>query len=141
MAEVEPRLWVALRESISLTARSYEPHPRDSFFVFFTEDAAPIRPLLGAVNVAAGIAQSTLGLLTWPFDRGRRLVGGLKGVAVSLPELAFVNIRKGTNEILPPATMSEEASAAAGEGPPSQGREKMSLQPPNGFRPAVFASR
>lgn len=149
MAERGSGLRVALRESVAFTARSYEPHPRDSFFVFFTEDAAPIRPLLGAVNVLAGVAESGVGLLTWPFDGGRRLVRGLKGMAVSLPELAFVNIRKGTNEIVPPlgdplgGAREEPASVAAVRGgrAATQGREKMSLQPPNGLSPLVVDSR
>jgi hypothetical protein len=31
-----------------------------------------------------------------PFDRGTTLWSGLKGIAFSLPELVFVNLRKGS---------------------------------------------
>jgi hypothetical protein len=91
----ENPLVVLLRESNTLTSTVYGPNPRDSFFVFFT-DAVPARPLLGAVNVAAGLGAGAVGLAALPFDGGRTLVAGVKGVLFSLPELAFVNLRKGT---------------------------------------------
>ena len=86
---------VFLRESNTLTSTVYGPNPRDSFFVFFT-DAVPTRPLLGAVNVAAGVGAGAVGLAALPFDGGSTLVAGVKGVLFSLPELAFLNLRKGT---------------------------------------------
>jgi hypothetical protein len=141
LAEREADWWVALRESTRFGARTYRPNPQDSFFLFFTERAAPVRPVLGAANVVAGLAQATAGLFTWPFDRGRRIVDGLKGVAVSLPELAFVNIRKGTNEWLPPEDVVQQDSARQTPAPVDQGRVRMSLQPPKGLRSAVADSR
>jgi hypothetical protein len=39
-----------------------------------------------------------VGLASAPFDAGRRLEAGLRGMLWSLPELAFVSVRKGTNE-------------------------------------------
>ena len=86
---------VFLRESNTLTSTVYGPNPRDSFFVFFT-DAVPTRPLLGAVNLAAGLGAGAVGLAMLPFDGGSTLVAGVKGALFSLPELAFVNLRKGT---------------------------------------------
>ena len=86
---------VFLRESNTLTSTVYGPNPRDSFFVFFT-DAVPTRPLLGAVNVAAGLGAGAVGLATLPFDGGSTLFAGVKGVLFSLPELAFISLRKGT---------------------------------------------
>ncbi|MGH0034959.1 MAG: hypothetical protein ACQGVK_08015 [Myxococcota bacterium] len=141
LASSGSRFWVGLRESIRWTADSYAPHPQDSYFVFFTEKAAPVRPLLGAVNVAAGVVQGAVGLVTWPFDRGRRLLGGWKGAVVSLPELVFVNIRKGTNEVLPPEDPPLEGASREPAARADQGRDRMSLQPPNGFRSAVADSR
>ncbi len=42
-----------------------------------------------------------LGLLRAPWDRGRMFTSGLKGAAFSLPELFFVNLRKGILEYAP----------------------------------------
>lgn len=114
----EPALRVALRESNTFTARSYARHPGDSFFVFFTDGAPPLRPLLGAVNLAAGLSETVVGLVSWPVDRGRRLLSGLKGTALSIPELFFVSIRKGTNELLPPldGPLDDAAGVTAGRG-------------------------
>ena len=91
----ENRVVVALRESNTLTSTVYESNRQDSFFLFFT-DALPVRPLLGAANLAAGLGASAAGLALLPFDGGYALLSGVKGALFSLPELAFVNLRKGT---------------------------------------------
>ena len=96
-AEENP-LRVFLRESNTLTSSLYRPNDRDSLFLFFTDAALPVRPLFGAVNLVAGLAEAVTGLLRLPFDGGRSLVGGVKGAVFSLPELFFVNIRKGSFE-------------------------------------------
>jgi hypothetical protein len=93
----------ALRESNVVTATSYEPAEDDGFFVFFTDGAWPLRPLLGAANLAAALARSGVGVVQLPFDGGDGLREGLGGALWSLPELFFTNIRKGTNEYVPPA--------------------------------------
>lgn len=98
MREQEPRWRVALRESNTFTAKTYRRAERDSFFVFFTEDPVWLRPLLGAVNLVAALGESAWGIVKLPIDRGQTLVSGLKGTFVSLPELAFGNIRKGSND-------------------------------------------
>ncbi len=98
MREQQPRWWLALRESNTFTARSYRRTERDSFFVFFTEKPVWLRPLLGAVNLVAALGESAWGIVKLPIDRGQTLVSGLKGTFVSLPELAFANIRKGSND-------------------------------------------
>jgi hypothetical protein len=36
------------------------------------------------------------GVAALPFDRGAILWSGLKGIVFSLPELVFINIRKGS---------------------------------------------
>ena len=93
----------ALRESNIFTSTLYAPVDPSGFFVFFTDQSWPLRPLLGAVNLGAALARSGVGVLQLPFDRGRGLVDGLDGALWSLPELFFANIRKGTNEYVPPA--------------------------------------
>ena len=99
----EGRLRVALRESNVVTATAYRPDEQDGFFLFFTEDAGPLRPLLGALNLVAALGRSAVGLLALPLDGGRGLRAGLEGAFWSLPELAFQSVRKGTNEWVPPA--------------------------------------
>jgi hypothetical protein len=106
LAREEPAWRVALRESNTLTATAYHAGPADSAFLFFTDDAGPLRPLLGAANLLVGLADGAFGVVTWPADGGARLRAGLRGALFSLPELAFVNIRKGSTawvepEILP----------------------------------------
>lgn len=96
LAAEEPAWLLALRESNTLTATTYHPDTNDSAFLFFTDDAPALRPLLGAVNLAVGIAGGVLGLATWPADGGSRLRAGWMGALFSLPELAFINIRKGS---------------------------------------------
>ena len=87
---------VYLRESNTLTSNVYHRNDRDPFFVFFTDDAAPLRPLYGAVNLLVGVGQAVTGVFLLPVDRGARLAAGVKAAFFSLPELAFVNIRKGS---------------------------------------------
>jgi len=88
--------WVALRESNTLTSTLYTPGGDDSLFVFFTDDGAALRPLLGAFNLTAALVGAGVGVLRLPFDGGRALDAALRGALFSLPELAFWNIRKGT---------------------------------------------
>jgi hypothetical protein len=88
---------VYLRESNTVTSTLYRRNPADSAFLFFTDDVVPaIRPLLGAVNIVAGLGVSAAGLFALPVDGGDLLRAGLRGVLFSLPELAFFNIRKGS---------------------------------------------
>ena len=91
----ENPLVVFLRESNTLTSTVYGPNPRDSFFLFFA-DALPVRPLLGGANFIAGLGASAVGLALLPLDGGRVFLSGVKGALFSLPELAFVTLRKGT---------------------------------------------
>jgi hypothetical protein len=94
-------LFVYLRESNTFTS-TIQPaaHGSEPFF-FFTEDAVPSRPFFGLVNLGVGAGASALGIVTLPFDRGRRLADGIRGALFSLPELVFVNLRKGEIPILP----------------------------------------
>jgi hypothetical protein len=102
MRREESALRVALRESNTLTARSYRRAHRDSYFLLFTDDSVLPRPIFGAVNLAAAGLESVWGLARLPLDGGHTLVSGLEGALLSLPELAFFNIRKGSNDWVAP---------------------------------------
>ena len=94
--ETEFAPWVYLRESNVLTAELYHYNPDDAAFMFFTDDGFFLRPIYGAFNLLTGVGQSLLGLFEWPLDDGAALHNGTRGLMMSLPELAFVNIRKGS---------------------------------------------
>jgi hypothetical protein len=102
MRREENPLWVFLRESNVVTSTLYRPQPRDSIFLFFTDDVVPARPLFGAMNLVTGLAASAAGLAMLPVDGGEMLWGGLRGALFSLPELVFQNIRKGTFDLPEP---------------------------------------
>ena len=89
-----------LRESNTITSTLYDYNSDDALFVFFTDDNLLFRPVFGLFNTAAGIGQSVFGLLSWPFDTGENLKLGVTGVLMSLPELLFFNIRKGSYKYL-----------------------------------------
>lgn len=94
------RLTVSLRESNTLSSTLYSYHPEDAFFIFFTDGNAVLRPIAGLFNTTAGIGQSVLGLLTWPLDDGKNFKSGATGILMSVPELLFFNIRKGSYKYL-----------------------------------------
>ena len=93
-------LTVNLRESNTFSSTLYDYNPDDAFFVFFTDDHLVLRPVFGLFNTAAGIGQSVFGFLSWPFDAGKNLESGATGVLMSLPELLFFNMRKGSYKYL-----------------------------------------
>jgi hypothetical protein len=93
-------LFTLLRESNTFTSTLYDYNSDDAFFVFFTDDTLLFRPVFGLFNTAAGICQSVFGLLSWPFDTGKNLKSGATGVLMSLPELLFFNMRKGSYKYL-----------------------------------------
>ncbi len=93
-------LMVALRESNIFSSTVYSYNPDDAFFVFFTDDSLALRPVFGLFNTAAGIGQSLFGFLSWPFDSGKNLKAGTTGILMSLPELLFFNMRKGSYKYL-----------------------------------------
>ena len=88
--------WVGLRESNVFSSSIYQWHDDDPAFIFFTDDLLWARPLAGGFNLAAGVAQGVTGLITMPWDEGENLRLGMKGLLLSLPELFFFNIRKGS---------------------------------------------
>lgn len=85
-----------LRESTTFTSSVYAPNSVDSAFVFFTDDRVWSRPLFGAVNLLYGLASAVVGAPLAVADEGRTLSAGLRGALWSVPELGFVNVRKGS---------------------------------------------
>lgn len=105
LRDTQGRVRTALRESNTITATLRHPDDRDDVFVFYTEDATVLRPLYGAINAGVGAGAMVAGLVTLLFDRGRLLTTGARSFAFSLPELAFMSVRKGRNGMLPHAWM------------------------------------
>ena len=91
-----PGFWTAARESAVPTSTIYGARLRDGAFLLFTDDVFWPRPLYGALNLAYGVGYSLYGVAAAPFDGGARLHAGASGVMWSVPELAFVNVRKGS---------------------------------------------
>lgn len=87
---------VDLSESNVLTSSIYHWHGEDAAFLFFTQDSVLPRPLFGSINLTVALGQSLYGMAALPWDAGKNLQKSLKGIAVSLPELFFFNIRKGS---------------------------------------------
>lgn len=94
------KFMVNLREVNTFTSSIYTYNPDDAFFIFFTDDSLTLRPFFGVFNTAAGLGQSLLGFFSWPFDAGKNLKSGATGVLMSLPELLFFNMRKGSYKYL-----------------------------------------
>ena len=102
----ENDLLVYLRESNTLSSSLYHYNEDDSFFIFFTDNELLLRPVFGAVNTLAGVSQTILGLFTWPFDSGKMLSSGSSGIFMSVAELFFINMRKGSYKYLPYSNLS-----------------------------------
>jgi hypothetical protein len=113
LAERRNPFMVYLRESNTLTSTIQPAGLTGEPFLFFTEDAVAPRPLLGLVNLGVGAGASVVGIVTLPFDRGRRLVAGIQAALFSLPEMAFVNLRKGELPLLPHDWQTYDADDAA----------------------------
>lgn len=96
MADASSAWAVELRESNVLSSRLYRRRDADGSFLFFTDREPFTRPLRGAVNLLWAAGDGALGLLAAPFDRARRLERAGRGALFSLPELFFVNVRKGS---------------------------------------------
>ncbi|MGR9087997.1 MAG: hypothetical protein ACU841_13105 [Gammaproteobacteria bacterium] len=90
----------SLKESNVISSSIYRYNPEDALFLFFTDDSVVLRPVFGAFNTVAGIGQLVYGLLSWPLDTGHHLKSGATGILMSLPELMFFNMRKGSYKYL-----------------------------------------
>lgn len=107
MYDKENDFWVYLREINTITARDYKFNEKDAPFLFFTDDTILLRPIFGVVNLAAATSTLIYGSLAFPFDSGKALKAGIMGMMMSLPELAFFNIRKGSYKHLTLSKLSE----------------------------------
>lgn len=96
LSDHEENIPLALQESTTLTGTLYSPRPSDGRFLFFTEQPAWSRPLLGTANLIYAMAAIGQGLIALPTDEGRDLESALSGVLFSLPELGGWTIRKGS---------------------------------------------
>ena len=98
---------VYLREFNTLSAQDYKYNDQDAPFLFFTDDKLWLRPLFGSANILTATSVSLYGGFTFPFDSGKTLRSGMMGILMSLPELAFFNIRKGSYKYLIPPMQTE----------------------------------
>jgi len=118
---------VYLREVNTLTSSVYEREPDESLFVLYADAPVALRPLFGGFNLATGVLHTVAGLVRLPFEGPTALLAGLRGVVFSVPELAFVQLRRGTRAYVDaaeisalggaPAAASECCGVAAGSGP------------------------
>ncbi len=88
------RVW--LRESNTFSSTLYERRTKDTPFLFFTDDAFLLRPVLGLFNLGYATLHGVASVFTLPFDGGEGLNQAGRGIFYSLPELTFGNIRKGS---------------------------------------------
>lgn len=93
-------------ESITLTSQTYQPNQDDSRFLLFSDGPIALRPLIGLTNLGYGVAASFLGLIEAPFDRGVGLRRGIQGIAMSVPELFFFQVRQGSYRVAPPRALT-----------------------------------
>lgn len=85
-----------LTESNTITSTIYSPWEQDSVFLFFTDDVLWLRPVYGVSNIVYAGVGALGGILSLPIDRGSLLRRSVRGIFFSLPEIGFMNIRKGT---------------------------------------------
>ena len=109
MHRSENALRVDLRESNVLTARSYARNEDDPAFLFFTDEVLLRRPLYGIANLTVGVGAMLAGLPYLPVGDGSKLRAGLDGVLFSVPELVFMNIRKGSLAFAPRRWTTDKA--------------------------------
>ena len=96
MYREENNALVFLREFNTLSASDYKFNDQDAYFLIFTDNNILLRPLFGSINLLAATTMSIYGSLALAFDSGKALKDGTMGILMSLPELAFFNIRKGS---------------------------------------------
>jgi hypothetical protein len=92
----EDRLRVYLQETSTLTSTLYPGSVGEEAFLLFTDDVTWPRPLYAVANGAWALGATGVGLFTAPFDGSLRLSRGLRGLFASVPELFFMNVRKGS---------------------------------------------
>ena len=102
MYQQENDFLVYLREFNTLSASHYKFNDQDPAFLFFADEDIWARPLLGTFNLLTGVTVSLYGGFILPFDSGKTIKNGVMGILMSLPELVFFNIRKGSYKHLTP---------------------------------------
>ena len=108
----ESRLRVYLEEANTITSTLYVGSVGDETFLLFTDDVTWPRPLYGVANGAWALGATGVGLLAAPFDGTRRLSRGLRSIVATLPELFFMNVRKGSFAGSPELPGMESATAS-----------------------------
>ena len=114
MSASEPRLLVGLRESNVMTARSHWPAEGEGFFLFFTDGAAPARPLLGAINLGAGLLRSAVAVRGAALRPGARAALGAHGRPLQPARAPVPEHPKGLQRI---RAAGREAAARVRKGP------------------------
>ncbi len=99
------------REFIALTSQTYRSNQDDSRFLLFADGPVVMRPLIGLTNLGYGVAASLFGLLEAPFDDGVGLRRGVQGIAMSIPELFFFQVRQGSYRVAPPGALAPSAGS------------------------------
>jgi hypothetical protein len=89
------------------------------------------RPLYGIANLAVGIGGTLAGIAWLPVDHGATLRAGLNGALFSVPELAFINIRKGSFAFAPRHWMGNDGARSS---------ESQSMPPNSGEHPEQIAA-
>jgi hypothetical protein len=105
-----------LREVNVLTSRTYRWHRADPIFLLFTDGTPVLRPFFGVANLVTSVLVTAVGIVALPADSGALLGNALNGALYSLPELAFVSIRKGSFPIAPRAWLHAPGDANRGAG-------------------------
>ena len=108
----ESRLRVYLEEANTITSTLYLGSVGDETFLLFTDDVTWPRPLYAVANGAWALGATGVGLLAAPFDGTRRLSRGLRSIVATLPELFFMNVRKGSFAGSPELPGMESATAS-----------------------------
>jgi hypothetical protein len=96
MHQQENNIMVYLREFNTVTAKDYKFNESDAIFLLFTDQNIWSRPIFGSLNLLIATTVGIYGSFALPFDSGKALKNSAMGILMSLPELLFFNIRKGS---------------------------------------------
>lgn len=86
----------AARDRLTVTSPHYRFNDRDSWFLFFSEDAGWLRPVAGLANLVPATAQALAGVVALPVAGPSLLRRGFRGILFSGAEISGMSIRKGT---------------------------------------------
>lgn len=97
---VDTPFLVYLRESNTLTSSLYSKYGEEKGFLLFSDDIFWLRPFYGALNLGYSAIYTGAGIFKLPFDSGDMVLEGLTGFTFSVPEIFFINIRKGSFSVI-----------------------------------------